>query len=83
MTIAIFQGGITSIFVEPNQVATFDLVGEALSMDGMSSVDVDFVTQGLNGNVSRVQDGTYSYVPNQDFRGSDSFQYSGMWNSAC
>ena len=69
---------MTSIDVEPNQVARFDLFGETLTMDGMATVEL--VSQGINGTVSRNQDGTYSYIPNQDFQGTDSFQYSGMLN---
>lgn len=68
------MGGIDSFTVKYNKNITFDLRGEALSLDGTAFVSS--VGQGSNGNVVDLGGGSYTYEPSSNHVELDSFDYT-------
>lgn len=69
-------GGIRGSFETKRGVSiTFDIAGEALSLDGY--VEIVIVQQGLHGPIKESSDGLFVYTPISGYTGSDSFTYAG------
>ncbi len=63
------------VVLDEDTSATFDVLANDSDPDG-DVLSVTAFTQGANGTVVQNPDGTFSYTPNADFNGSDTFIYT-------
>ncbi|KAL3925280.1 MAG: hypothetical protein SGILL_000521 [Bacillariaceae sp.] len=71
------MGGLESLSVKYGKNVTFDLRGEALSLDGVAVVDINTEQPGLNGVLIENEDSSFTYTPFSGFAGTFSFSYDG------
>ncbi len=67
--------GPDTITLDEDTVATFDVLANDSDVDG-DALSVESFTQPANGTVVQNPDGTFSFTPNADFNGNDSFTYT-------
>jgi Ca2+-binding RTX toxin-like protein len=66
---------VDNVVLDEDTSATFDVLANDSDVDG-DALTVTAFTQGANGVVTQNPDGTFSYTPNADYNGSDTFIYT-------
>ncbi|MGF1547930.1 MAG: choice-of-anchor C family protein, partial [Thiotrichales bacterium] len=62
------------VVTDEDKPVTFNVLGNDTDVDG-DSLSVESFTQPSHGTVTKHPDGTFTYTPNADYNGADSFTY--------